>query len=1143
MRRKKPILLIVAAISILTLSIVAIDKVFGDYNVNPGGSPGSGQYKSVDCNKSYLQLNNANTKHGMRYTLVECDSSTTAMNCKAVTTLGGKTVSSFDVWATSVSEYNLKYMQSDKSSNSLTVYSDSNQPYNYYLQKNLPIPDLILQNENYYLNLGTNLKDFHIDEILVQMGINKDILQTAALAKGHQESTVCSANQSNPALCKGYRIFVEPIFIFWQYACTDNQISYALTPTEASRLANSKGVSTSAGMWKSGNSLHTSYWDMRIVPGNDYYKLKESETTAEVRAKLTNTNLGLALNIIDPIYEPLEPTCEIVEDGYRKITGKNLRKMTKSEIEALDSRSSVIKYKTDSGETRDYSKADYLKKCHCDSFIEWYKTKTGVYLPDKTLAEITTLSNNGAFAGYDTKYPWNAAKYQAQDCPYVGSSSNPSNPNTCDGVEKYFKTLSPSIDLKGMTIQQIINDFENLDRHFRTYSTLSGASWTSVRYINDCKNNDGSVPPDPGNPGTPTEPPEPPKPDCTPEIELFKEGSIGTCYTGGISYQDSSNWSECIFNDDGEYTINPHKTSANGALTYKEDKLGSNYCSVYCTEELKTSFIDPGIIVEAGHHFVWPSNQVYGGRTCRTKEVKWDEFKTDLSNANTAMKDAYIDWQLERLKKEAIDNARQSATKNCDNRCDYNVGGFTCCKRTTSVRKVRYKNGACNNWWPSASLRLVCLGYEQIPEYYYETECAESDTPYDHGYTMTPTSPVTFMGGSRSVSSWCTTSGNKPTTDVAGKQTIYNQKKNAVQATVDNMKLCTSETSWYNMAYTMDPVTEISYSENNRYTYRGELEKTISYRYSTVSNNCTTDTVKQIKNCSGSSCPEENVSVKNCSKGYYEMTKTGTANFYLSDNVYRYVIKEDARSFHAEDLADIIAEYAATGRTLNYVDVGYGNLPVAYNTSPGTYGYQTGNGELNLYFRNLGHVSGSGTTMLDTILSAQSNEVPYGEYVCGFTVIKGLLPCVGEDCDDDYPGGRGMKVIYRVIDLNDPFPDINARGRATGANWCGDNGNDCSSTNHVVNNIITNNRDVDTEQVYGEEPMYRFVLTPAIVREIRNYNRTTNYNTYTNGTYDFVCDSSGGRCISDYLTELINLMGATGACTTNRLNNFYQCRY
>lgn len=69
----------------------------------------------------------------------------------------------------------------------------------------------------------------------------------------------------------------------------------------------------------------------------------------------------------------------------------------------------------------------------------------------------------------------------------------------------------------------------------------------------------------------------------------------------------------------------------------------------------------------------------------------------------------------------------------------------------------------------------------------------------------------------------------------------------------------------------------------------------------------------------------------------------------LKDDAFRYVNKANGQSFHANQLKSF-----GNSKYFNYIDVGYGNLPVGFATKPGVYGYSTGLGELSLTFHILG---------------------------------------------------------------------------------------------------------------------------------------------------------------------------------------------
>lgn len=101
---------------------------------------------------------------------------------------------------------------------------------------------------------------------------------------------------------------------------------------------------------------------------------------------------------------------------------------------------------------------------------------------------------------------------------------------------------------------------------------------------------------------------------------------------------------------------------------------------------------------------------------------------------------------------------------------------------------------------------------------------------------------------------------------------------------------------------------------------------------------------------------------------------------------------------------------------------------------------------------------------------------------------------------------NGVTIIYRPIDLSNPFPSIdadqsvkqsglntgmfnlNVKGRYPGYNWNG---------SQVVKNNIFKNRKVSTTEVYNQTPLYHFELDTATILNIRDYNKDKKYDDFT----------------------------------------------
>lgn len=89
-------------------------------------------------------------------------------------------------------------------------------------------------------------------------------------------------------------------------------------------------------------------------------------------------------------------------------------------------------------------------------------------------------------------------------------------------------------------------------------------------------------------------------------------------------------------------------------------------------------------------------------------------------------------------------------------------------------------------------------------------------------------------------------------------------------------------------------------------------------------------------------------------------------------------------------------------------------------------------------------------------------------------------------------------IIYRPIDLSNPFPGKDGTGRNSGTNW----------SDLDIETYITKRTDV-----YSKTPLYSITLTPTMIKEIRKYNKDTHY--ADNSTLS--CDESGQHCYSTFL--------------------------
>ena len=692
--------------------------------------------------------------------------------------------------------------------------------------------------------------------------------------------------------------------------------------------------------------------------------------------------------------------------------------------------------------------------------------------------------------------------------------------------------------------------------------------------------------------------------DCTPTY------NVPSCTTGDnktLTYKDSTDWEHCIFTDENiingvskqnKYTINPHKWSdKNQNLTYYDKNLSSQngYCDVYCIEEVYGNFDSNNPTVLAGNHFTWGWSQVQTVRTCKTNGINIEKFERDLRAANEEVVQQIANnklykslsgysWRFTYQNPSDTDTQRQPCSPaTCAGfyaplvaqgyTCDLNGYGT---KNITAV--CRKSTPGCNNYL-----------FSRIHTCEYNTETSQgcSGTSNCHFVGSTPSgnnietrtyycppssssmsASVTVAGITKSANFTDSTSKCQSSSPSSGVSSPKLQDAiNKVNEIINDFKKC-YEFDNTNVLNDQSKATISYISPNNIYDYSGEMEKSTNTIYNegtcTVSkphltlNGCSSDATDS------SHCPTNTryTNLYNCDS--HTEIGDSTTDFSLKGDIYQYVIKDpndltlksvhtssfnanykDARTYNYERIS--VWEY-------NWTDIGYSNFPVPFIAESKSY-----SGNLQIEYSNIGHTSTPGSTNVDTILKSVPSYGQYGNWSCGYDVEYDFIE--DNDDDDDGPGGGpgDINVIYREIDLYNPFPDTNSRGRHTGANWCSHENCDYDSDNVVVNSYILQNRNVEGDDVYNLDPMYTFVMTPSDIIKIRRYNDNNTYSSYE-GTlggkkYTFTCTRGSLRnCRSDYLSQLLKDLDAVnlkGTCkndrqvydTSDASSQFESCRY
>ncbi len=136
------------------------------------------------------------------------------------------------------------------------------------------------------------------------------------------------------------------------------------------------------------------------------------------------------------------------------------------------------------------------------------------------------------------------------------------------------------------------------------------------------------------------------------------------------------------------------------------------------------------------------------------------------------------------------------------------------------------------------------------------------------------------------------------------------------------------------------------------------------------------------------------------------------------------------------------------------------------------------------------------------------------------------------DENGECPTKGGNKIIYRTIDLNNPFPSQTGLGRSTGSNWCSYNVNTkkytCANTasNRIVDKHILTNRSQKGYNVYNTTPLYEFTLDTDTIKAIKKYNKTHSYD-----DSDLRCTK--GVCSSDFLRSVVKIDKGTCSKKSN----------
>lgn len=717
-------------------------------------------------------------------------------------------------------------------------------------------------------------------------------------------------------------------------------------------------------------------------------------------------------------------------------------------------------------------------------------------------------------------------------------------------------------------------------------------------------------------------------------------GALGKCDGAQTYYNEPSDddeyWDNCVYADKGYYEKSVHKLSSSGAYTYldqsivTDDAIQSNdYCSIYCTESLKTNFQTSMGVQNAGTHFTWPNvSSIVGSRTCKMKmtATQWSTYQTTVKDNVADTMTYYNQYKKNSAILDILDDYDEISTESCGcegteyeptltcyvydepteedldggtidlssyPQCDVDGTSVTHPNRYSSYYSSYKSNGSGTNSF-TATIKIVPAPEEDKKEddtttevegeqpetepeaepekpkktsikisgtkySFYLYKCTNYREKYVYKGTGTPSKTYEYISGTSAQNIEGSFEMKTASAKVDKKEMCeleYNREKSSASSAAtkaeQNYKIAQSNANGaikkmqkcYEWAKDTDTNRSKVYTSgaevyldviDTGYTIPNEYKKLISTVNTDISktffnsNIDCDDNEDYYYSCNDSGCSKITESVDYCvpkvddPSSRVTVTYQVQTDYRLNSSLFNYVRKDNNQSvFNVPDVS--------------YVQIDYGNIPIAYGIADGTH-------EISLKYYNLGHLGASNSdssyvdAYLKTTMTGSIDRIneEYGKWKCQYTSESKLI------VESSGSKHSGINVIYRPIDLKNPFPNITGGGRTVGSNWCSTTS--CSGNNTLVQSVIKTD-------VMSQTPMYVFELTPSVIRQIRKYNDSHVYS-----DFNLTCETETGKaCVSDFITNLAggSLNGssysikATGACfqDNKRLGNttdFYSC--
>lgn len=593
--------------------------------------------------------------------------------------------------------------------------------------------------------------------------------------------------------------------------------------------------------------------------------------------------------------------------------------------------------------------------------------------------------------------------------------------------------------------------------------------------------------------------------------------------------------------DNGSNAVSPVLSENQNKKTDTSKLAGNNYCKVYCLENIEYDL--PGTIdTDNGSYFKlrkgWNKEtnagsqmKIKGTRTCYTSEIKKQDFINKVIELQNDIRDSWNEYQKNKTIKNIVDNKEEyekTANITCNYSCSTDTG-----KKDKNGNPIM-KNGTC------AKVNEYTYYEATDVEYKKENGKANGDGTWS-SKEQTANISVTWGNNPQCNADGSITEDEEKPTYTLNKE--YESKLTDLANEIEKYKSCTE---WTNN-YCFDPVINFSYDEPYNDKVSGEVEKEGEVKNLGVS----TTYYKNVNNSYTGG--ETSTGVKKELNYIYvgdetsgtQTSKIDIDTIYMKSEVIKEATFKDAPkeiyTYHPYGTIITSEEKSTASKQNNLVYLGY-VLPVALQHDPdtGVYNYYlsisnigVGGNDTSCEYKN--KIIGDSCSIFNT-----KNEVEAGkEYICQYMTKKcpecevecvcpdGSTNCYVENkvckyiecptCEVKCIGclwnNGDTTISYKNISLDDVYED----DTTIGSNW----------TQEDVEKIEDKG-----QEIYDEEPMYSFTLTPQVMGQIREYNKKSNEgNTsnipkggYNNDTLTCSIDKTTNtavNCKSSFLREIL----------------------